>query len=71
MFDHSLLPMSARAPDELLEELRTYLQHFDDTAHLGGSDAVAEITRRLRERIAEVEAELGRRERPAYRPNTP
>ena len=52
--------MSVRAPRELLEELRTYLLHFDQTGHLGESDTVAEIKRRLRTRIVEVEAELAR-----------
>jgi hypothetical protein len=53
------LAMGHRLPRELLDELRTYLQHFDDTDHLGGEIAtVAEIKRRLRTRIAEVEAEL-------------
>ena len=51
--------MGHRLPRELLDELRTYLQHFDDTGHLGGeSETVAEIKRRLRTRISEVEAEL-------------
>jgi hypothetical protein len=50
--------MSQRLPQELLLELRTYLQHFDQTGHLGESEAVAEIQRRLRERICEVEARL-------------
>jgi hypothetical protein len=51
--------MGHRLPRELLDELRTYLQHFDDTGHVDGeSETVAEIKRRLRTRIAEVEAEL-------------
>jgi len=50
--------MGHRPPSELLEELRTYLQHFDDTGHIGETETVAEIKRRLRARIAEVEAEL-------------
>jgi hypothetical protein len=50
--------MGHRLPRELLDELRTYLQHFDQTGHLGESETVAEIKRRLRVRIAEVEAEL-------------
>lgn len=53
--------MSRRPPQELLAELRTYLQHFEKTGHLGESASVAEIQRRLRVRIAEVEAELKRR----------
>jgi hypothetical protein len=47
--------MSPRAPRDLLEELRTYLEHFDESGHLGD-----EIKRRLRIRIAEVEAQLKR-----------
>jgi hypothetical protein len=50
--------MAHRLPRELLEELCTYLKHFDQTGHLGESATVAEIKRRLRARIAEVEAEL-------------
>ena len=50
--------MGHRLPRELLDELRTYLQHFDDTGHLGETETVAEIKSRLRTRIAEVEAEL-------------
>lgn len=50
--------MGHRLPEELLLELRTYLQHFDQTGHLGESETVAEIKRRLRERIGEVEARL-------------
>ena len=50
--------MGHRLPRELLDELRTYLQHFDQTGHLGETETVEEIKRRLRARIAEVEAEL-------------
>lgn len=50
--------MGHRLPRELLDELRTYLQHFDATGHLGESETVAEIKHRLRVRITEVEAEL-------------
>lgn len=50
--------MSRRVPQELLLELRTYLEHFDQTGHLGESDAVAEIKLRLHQRIREVEAQL-------------
>jgi hypothetical protein len=50
--------MSSRLPQELLQELRTYLQHFDDTGHLGDSSTVAEIKRRLQQRIVEVEAQI-------------
>ena len=50
--------MGLRLPRELLDELRTYLQHFDETGHLGETETVAEIKSRLRGRIAEVEAEL-------------
>jgi len=52
--------MSSRLPHELLDELRTYLHHFDQTGHLGESTTVAEIKQRLKHRIAEVEAELAR-----------
>jgi len=52
--------MSPRAPRDLLEELRTYLEHFDESGHLGDDADVAEIKRRLRMRIAEVEAQLKR-----------
>jgi hypothetical protein len=52
--------MSLRSPQELLVELRAYLQHFDKTGHLGDSASIAEIQQRLRVRIAEVEAELRR-----------
>jgi hypothetical protein len=55
---HNRLPMGHRLPNELLDELRTYLQHFDQTGHLAESDSVEEIKRRLRGRIAEVEAVL-------------
>lgn len=51
--------MGHRTPSELLDELRTYLQHFDETGHLGEPETIAEIKCRLRIRIAEVEAELG------------
>ena len=57
---HTCLRMTLRAPRELLEELQTYLRHFDQTGHLGDSASVAEIKRRLRARIVEVEAELER-----------
>jgi hypothetical protein len=50
--------MGHRLPRELLDELRNYLQHFDNTGHIGETETVAEIKRRLRARIAEVEAEL-------------
>ena len=50
--------MGHRLPQELLLELRTYLQHFDETGHLGESGTIAEIKRRLNERILEVEAQL-------------
>lgn len=50
--------MGHRLPQELLQELRTYLEHFDQTGHLGESDTVAEIKRRLMDRIGEVEATL-------------
>jgi hypothetical protein len=50
--------MGSRLPHELLQELRTYLQHFDDTGHLGDSSTVAEIKRRLEQRIVEVEAQI-------------
>jgi len=50
--------MGHRLPHELLLELRTYLQHFEQTGHLGESETVAEIKRRLYERIQEVEAQL-------------
>ena len=50
--------MGQRLPQELLLELRTYLQHFEQTGHLGESETVAEIKRRLYERIQEVEAQL-------------
>ena len=50
--------MAPRLPNELLQELRTYLQHFDQTGHMGESETVAEIKRRLRQRIGEVEAQL-------------
>jgi hypothetical protein len=58
MWCNNLSPMSHRVPQELLLELRTYLEHFDETGHLGESDAVAEIKVRLQQRIREVEAQL-------------
>jgi hypothetical protein len=58
--------MGHRLPQELLQELRTYLEHFDQTGHLGESDTVAEIKRRLMDRIGEVEATL--KMTPAHRP---
>ena len=50
--------MGHRLPQELLLELRTYLQHFDQTGHLGESETVAEIKHRLQQRIREVEAQV-------------
>lgn len=50
--------MGHRLPQELLLELRTYLQHFDQTGHLGESETVAEIKNRLQQRIREVEAQV-------------
>jgi hypothetical protein len=50
--------MAHRLPQELLLELRTYLQHFDETGHIGESETVTEIKSRLRQRISEVEAQL-------------
>jgi hypothetical protein len=50
--------MGQRLPQELLEELRTYLRHFEDTGHLGETSSVAEIKRRLLQRISEVESQL-------------
>ena len=52
--------MAHRLPHELLEELRTYLLHFDQTEHIGERSTVDEIRRRLKERIAKVEAEIER-----------
>jgi len=52
--------MSPRAPLDLLDELRTYLQHFNESSHIGDDADVAEIKRRLIVRIAEVESELKR-----------
>ena len=52
--------MSPRAPRELLEELHTYLEHFDESGHIGESADVADIKRRLCVRIAEVEGHLKR-----------
>jgi hypothetical protein len=54
--------MSRRPPQELLADLRVYLQHFEQTSHLGESASVAEIQRRLRARIVEAEAALKRTE---------
>jgi hypothetical protein len=54
---------SQRVPLQLLRELRTYLEHFNQTGHLGESDAVAAINSHLRARIVEVEAELARRDK--------
>src|SRR5579872_4617658 len=34
------LSMGHRLPQELLLELRTYLQHFDQTGHIGESETV-------------------------------
>ena len=50
--------MGHRLPHELLLELQTYLQHFDQTGHLGESETVAEIKHRLQQRIREVEAQV-------------
>ena len=50
--------MPHRTPQELLPELRMYLQHFYETGHLGESETVAEIRRRLSQRIVEVEARV-------------
>ena len=50
--------MGHRLPQELLLELRTYLEHFDETGHLGETQTIAEIKRRLHQRIREVEAQL-------------
>jgi hypothetical protein len=50
--------MGHRHPQELLLELRTYLQHFEQTGHLGESEAIAEIKHRIEGRIREVEAQL-------------
>lgn len=50
--------MGHRLPQELLLELQTYLQHFDQTGHIGESETVAEIKRRLHQRIREVEAQI-------------
>ena len=62
--------MGHRLPRELLDELRTYLQHFDDTGHLGETDTVAEIKQRLRNRISEVEAELRIKGESKYSPSS-
>ncbi|HTM18469.1 MAG TPA: hypothetical protein VL135_16270 [Terracidiphilus sp.] len=50
--------MGHRLPHELLLELQTYLQHFDQTGHLGESATVEEIKSRLVQRIKEVEAQV-------------
>jgi len=50
--------MGHRLPQELLLELQTYLQHFDQTGHLGESATVEEIKARLHQRIREVEAQV-------------
>ncbi|MBS1802036.1 MAG: hypothetical protein JST28_01650 [Acidobacteria bacterium] len=50
--------MGHRLPQELLLELQTYLQHFDQTGHLGESSTVEEIKARLQQRIREVEAQV-------------
>ena len=50
--------MGHRLPQELLLELQTYLHHFDETGHLGETDTVEEIKRRLQQRIREVEAQV-------------
>ena len=50
--------MGHRHPQELLLELRTSLQHFEQTGHLAESEAVAEIKHRIQGRIREVEAQL-------------
>ena len=63
--------MGHRLPRELLDELRTYLQHFDETGHLGEIETVAEIKNRLRARIAEVEAELRIKGEPAFSGSEP
>ncbi len=57
--------MGHRVPQELLAELRARLKHFDQTGDLGESDAVEDIKRHLRARIAEAEADVERRSRPA------
>ncbi len=64
--DEELGVMGHRLPQELLQELRTYLQHFDQTGHLGESATVEEIKRRLRERIGEVEAQVRNERRDDY-----
>ena len=51
---------SPKAPHQLLHDLRNYLQHFDQTGHLGESATIAAIKSLLRTRIVEVEAELAR-----------
>jgi hypothetical protein len=52
--------MSSRSPRELLEELRAYLLHFEESGHIGDDADVAEIKRRLCARIEEVESALRR-----------
>ena len=53
--------MSPRAPRDLLEELRTYLEHFDQSGHLGDSADVAEVEAQL-DRSTEIQtrAEIAR-----------
>jgi len=50
--------MGHRQPEELLLELRTYLEHFEQTGDMGDGHAVAEIRHRILGRIREVEAQL-------------
>ena len=61
--------MGHRLPQELLLELRTYLQHFDQTGHIGESETVTEIKNRLHQRIREVEAQLRATDLTAQRRN--
>jgi hypothetical protein len=63
--------MGHRLPRELLVEFRNYLQHFDNTGHIGETETVAEIKRRLAARIAEVEAELRIKGESQDSPNPP
>jgi hypothetical protein len=63
--------MGHRLPQELLLELQTYLKHFEQTGHLGESETVAEIKRRLHQRIHEVEAQLRTTERREEKRNSP
>ena len=63
------LSMGHRSPSELLDELRTYLRHFDETGHLGDSETIEQIKRRLRARISEAEAELRSRGQSESAPN--